>query len=108
MLTKKRRRPPVNVRKDCKDGYFNYYLREARINCELTVLKLSERTGINSRLIYAYGRLRCFPPQKNARKIARVLGVRVEDIFPETIRELTLDVERERKKKQRIICLGSN
>ena len=106
----KQRKPLMNVRRDCKDPYLNYRLKKIRADREFNISEISKRTGIKEELIYAYERLRCFPPRDKARKIARVLGVRIEDIFPDKLRMLTKEIQRERRKKDltNFIFLGSS
>ncbi len=84
-------------RRDLKDNYLNYPLREARLKNGYTIKELEEITGINSITFHSYERCRAFPPKKTATIICKALCQKVAKIFPNQLRKTTIDIERERK-----------
>jgi len=79
-----------------KDPYFNFYLRGARMESGLSIKQLSEASGVSRPLLAAYEKMRCFPSQENAQKIASTLGYDVNEIFPDNIHSLVTEIQKER------------
>lgn len=79
------------------DGYCNYRLRHAREEKPITAEALATQIGINPSTYLAYEALRICPPAETQEKIAAGLGKAVSELFPANLREITAEVERERK-----------
>jgi putative transcriptional regulator len=62
-------------------------LRELRAERGLTAQGLAERTGVTSRVIHNSERTGARPQPHNALSIARYFGLRVIDVWPETLRQ---------------------
>ena len=63
--------------------YFNGTLRKLRLERHLTQKELAKAVGVHYGRIASYESLRVVPPKDLAIKIATVLGVSVEQVFPE-------------------------
>lgn len=63
--------------------YFNGTLRKLRLERHLTQKELAKAVGVHYGRIGSYESLRVVPPKDLAIKIATVLGVSVEQVFPE-------------------------
>jgi RNA polymerase sigma factor (sigma-70 family) len=110
-----KRKALLKVRRTSKDYYFNYNLRRARVDLNLSIPELAERAGIKAITLYAYERLHAFPNLRAARKIARALHLEPEEIFSKKIREISIEVRKSREKEKgyekyqpNFVYLGSN
>ena len=63
--------------------YFNGTLRKIRLERGLYQKDIAEAVGISETTVSHYETLRMVPPRDVAEKIAKFLGVKVEQIFPE-------------------------
>ena len=79
------------------DSYYNFALQTARVNAGYTQCALAKKVRITPPMIDAYEKLRVYPTMAVANKIADTLGVDVNSIFPETLRQLTSEVKKERR-----------
>jgi RNA polymerase sigma factor (sigma-70 family) len=79
------------------DSYFNYYLRNARIEAGYTSRELARLVGVSSSAISSYERLRALPPLATAKKLASVLGKKVSELFPKQLRQYAREINRERR-----------
>ncbi len=84
-------------RTDYKDNYFNFYLREARINAGYTMKRLAEKVGISKFSICAYERLTCIPDPITAEKIGRALKKCPFEIFPQKLVQIAKEINKERR-----------
>ena len=84
--------------RDAKDPYFNFRLRKARLNAGYTLQGLQQETGINYITIYSYEKLRAFPREAHAQKLAQALGEPIGYLFPDRYRDITTDLKEERSR----------
>ncbi len=89
--------PNKHPRSDLTDSYFNWNLRDARVEAGYTLGQLAQRAGVSSAVICFYERLREFPSPAAAEKIANALGVKADYLFPEEFREIIREVRMERE-----------
>lgn len=87
----------MRIRRDCIDDYFNYKLREARVDSGFSEKELAEKVGVSFCTVCAYERLRCFPSRDVAARIAELLEKEVGEIFPDNLREVIYEIRKERK-----------
>ena len=66
-----------------KVSYFNGTLRKLRLERGLTQGQLAEKAGLNKSVISHYETMHITPSKETAEKIANVLGVKAEKVFPE-------------------------
>src|SRR3989344_2389732 len=83
------------------DDYINDNLREARLSSGLIAEDISRLVGVSVQGLFGYERLRAFPCDEIAQRISKVLERPVDYLFPEYLRELTHEVNKERKEKKR-------
>ena len=90
--------PCRTLRSDRSDDYFNYFLRNARFEAGYTMGALAQEVGVSKQAIACYERLRYLPPPFTARRLARVLGKSISELFPKSVRQLTkvLNISREK------------
>ena len=98
------RKPQLGFRADCKDDYFNHGLRTTRLIRKYTLRDIAQQAGIDRAAVASYERLRCTPRRENAEKIAKILGVDVNYLFPPNIKKIVKEVKKIRKifKKHKI------
>jgi DNA-directed RNA polymerase sigma subunit (sigma70/sigma32) len=101
--------PKIKLRNNRTDNYFNYRMRNARIDKNYTLLKLGKESGVSKESIENYERLRYFPSQENAKKISTVLDKNIDYLFPNNLKSMIKEINRERNEKNgklvRIISL---
>ena len=100
-------KPQSEPRDGLKDDYFNYIFRDARIKAGYTIYELAEIVGISSGMICHYERLRAYPSEITAKRIAIALNERlrksdkIEDyaaeLFPEHLKEMVNEIRKERR-----------
>ena len=100
--------PRLNTRVDCKDSYSNYWLRNARVSREYTLGKLAIAVGVSPNTIFSYERLRSFPSSSRAKKVALVLGMNVDQLFPPEIKGITEQVKKMRRREKYKKLIGEN
>ncbi len=83
------------------DDYINNNLREARLSSGLIARDIALFVGISVQGLFGYERLRAFPCDEIAQRISEVLERPVDYLFPKYLHELTLDVNKERKEKEK-------
>lgn len=84
-----------------KDPYFNYFLRNKRIEKSYSIYDLERLTGISSSTIQAYERMRIKPNNKNKKLLANSLESSIEDLFPDKIKDYYKQIYKERKNKKK-------
>ncbi len=87
----------LKPRTNRKDDFYNWYLRDARLDANYTAVELADESEIPKPTIWAYERLRAFPSPANAKKIALLLGKKANEIFPKYLREVVSEVRAIRK-----------
>jgi DNA-binding XRE family transcriptional regulator len=92
-------RPLVKTRKDKHDEWVNVSLREARIKKRYSGEEVANKAGINKVTFYAYEGFRNCPDVSVAKRIADVLDVDVNEIFPYGTHEVVSYVNRIRSGK---------
>jgi RNA polymerase sigma factor (sigma-70 family) len=70
-----------------KDDYYNYALRNARINAGYSEEQLASEVGVCGSMISHYERLRALPTPPVVKKLSKVLHRKVREIFPKEMRE---------------------
>ena len=89
--------PNQHPRRDLPDSYFNWNLRNARVDAGYTLGQLAEKVGVSTAIICFYERLREFPTPAIAEKIAHTLGMELDYLFPEGFKEIIREVRMERE-----------
>lgn len=92
----------VTFRSCAQDLYTNYKLQEARRSSGLSLEGLSRATGIGLSALSAYERLRCFPTEKNARRIAETLNMSPAELFPEDLHVIVPGIRYERSLRNKM------
>jgi len=93
---------PKGFRCDIVDQYFNYMLKQARVDKGYSLADLADISGVTLSTISSYERLRGYPDKPwVAMKICEALEMPVKWIFPEWLREYTCEVRRERESNGR-------
>lgn len=82
---------------DRKDDFYNWNMREARINCRISLRELGKLTGIPIPSIAAYERMKMYPDNEDAEKIASALGKSAEEIFPLEFRKIFVETREMRR-----------
>lgn len=94
------RGPPSKLKTDRHDDFYNFRLRQARIDAGYTREDLADMTGISMKSIYRYERLSRSPSRATARKIADALGKSVDYLFPECLRRIAREMREEREHEE--------
>lgn len=89
-------KPEIKIRNDATDDYWNYNLRESRIQAGLTLSELAEKVSVSYATISTYERMRNFPRKNIARKIAVILKKSIDEVFPEKFGEYVKEIKKER------------
>lgn len=80
------------------DPYYNYFLRNARLEAGMNEKDLAEIAGVNTASINHYERLRELPSEITRERISAALGKTVKELFPEFLtREYLLEIQFERE-----------
>ena len=87
------------------DDYYNYTLRQARIDAGYTLKELAAMIGLTYCALRNYERFMNYPIQENAEKIAKILGKEVQVLFPESLREYVRQTKIERYGKKKMDAL---
>lgn len=100
-------KPQLKSRTNRTDDYFNYTLRDARVQAGYTNPQLAELVGITPGQICHYERLWSYPSKLIAKRIAIALNERlrradniedyVAELFPEHLREMVSEIRKERE-----------
>ena len=93
--------PKTKLRTDRIDDYFNYNLRNARINAGYTLAQVANKVGISLVTIDSYERLRALPHSNIAQKIADALYKDIDYLFPVQLKNIIEEIEKERKAKRK-------
>ena len=94
-------KPQAKLRSDRKDDYYNFNLRNARINAGLTQRDLGKEIGRSYSAVSSYERLRCTPLEIFGHEISHTLFQKQTDIFSEEIRSIAAEVRAERRAEDR-------
>ncbi|MBI4140130.1 helix-turn-helix domain-containing protein [Candidatus Woesearchaeota archaeon] len=80
------------------DPYYNYFLRNARLEAGMNEEELARMAGVNTASINHYERLQVMPSRVTQERISTALGKSVEKLFPSFLtREYLLEIHFERE-----------
>jgi DNA-binding XRE family transcriptional regulator len=88
--------PPVKIRSDTIDSYYNYELRDARVEAGYTLEDLGDTVGVTAATMCSYERLRAVPNPLIARRISRKLNRKISELFPRYLRKFVKEIKSER------------
>lgn len=87
----------AGIRSDRSDDYYNYHFRLARLEAGYSLSQLAYRAGVSIPTIRAYERLMSIPSPHVTRRLSRILGKKIHELFPKEIRLYTREINYERK-----------
>lgn len=79
------------------DGFVNEYLINARISKGYSVAELAKKVGITFASVMNYEKMKNLPNSEIAEKMAEVLGISAERLFPANVRESTQIINKYRR-----------
>jgi transcriptional regulator with XRE-family HTH domain len=79
------------------DDYYNYDFKDARLEAGYSMKQLAKLVGVSTTAISSYERLRALPSPFIARRLARFLDRKVNELFPRQLRGYIREIQKERE-----------